>query len=290
MKNLFSVNKTYNREANDYDENRYLAARVSDEIQNKLRNAFSVVTEETAPTEPTEEELALRKKSGLYWFSCLACFAVGCILFFFGDAIPAYQSIPALHLIDFALLIAAVVLHYKARRTSRRQASVGNEKVELNFAEATKRLEEAAAEAAQELGVPEDALSVDILPFHYIMKGNSPVPALKKNRFDNLSVSLFLREGNLCLATAQERFDIPLSAIRGYREYDGDYELEMWLKPEDPDSDKYKDFGIRKSGFLSYKGHGYFGLLVGGNAYEVLIPCYDFGMVRELLERNGVKP
>ena len=287
MKNLFSVNKTYNREANDYDENRYLAARVSDEIQNKLRNAFSVVTEETAPTEPTEEELALRKKSGLYWFSCLACFAVGCILFFFGDAIPAYQSIPALHLIDFALLIAAVVLHYKARRTSRRQASVGNEKVELNFAEATKRLEEAAAEAAQELGVPEDALSVDILPFHYRLKGSAPIPFGKKNHFDNLSVSLYVADGDLCLATAHELYRVPLSDVRGYRAYDEDFELDMWLKSEEFDSAKYAEYGIRKSGFFSCKAHGYFGVILGED-FEVWIPCYDFPQVKNLLNISEI--
>jgi hypothetical protein len=39
---------------------------------------------------------------------------------------------------------------------------------------------------------------------------------------------------------------------------------------------------------LSHKGHGYFGLLIGQEEYEVLIPCYDFGGVRELLKRNGV--
>ena len=287
MKNLFSVNKTYNREANDYDENRYLAARVSDEIQDKLKNAFSSVTEEMTPAEPTEEELALKKKGNLYWFGCLACFAVGFLLFFFGDAIPAYQSIPALHLIDAALLAVAVVLHFMARRISRRQAGVGNQKVELNFAEATKRLEEAAAEAAKELGVPEDALSVDILPFHYRMKGTTPVSVGKKNHFDNLSVSLYVADGDLCLATAHELYRIPLSDVRGYREYDEDFELDMWLKPESFDSDKYAEFGIRKSGFFSCKAHGYFGLDLGGD-FEVWIPCYDFPQVKDLLKISKI--
>ena len=74
----------------------------------------------------------------------------------------------------------------------------------LFAADGTKLLEEAAADAARELGVPNTALSVDILPYHYIMKGNNATPAGKKNRFDNLSVSLFVREGKLCLATADQ--------------------------------------------------------------------------------------
>jgi hypothetical protein len=170
---------------------------------------------------------------------------------------------------------------------------MGNAKVELNFAKATKRLEEAAAEAAKELGVPENALSVDILPFHYKTKSDYktkddvPVPVGKKNHFDNLSISMYTDGDSLCLATAHELYRIPLADIRGYREYDEDFELDMWLKPEAPDSESYKSYGIRKSGFFSHKGHGYFGLKLGSD-YEVLIPCYDFGAVRSLLEKHGI--
>ena len=303
MKNLFSVNKTYDREANDFDENRYLAARVSDEVQEKLKNAFSVLAEETAPGESasgenasheqTEEERALKEKGNLYWFGCLTCFVAGFLLFFFGDAIPLFQAMPYLHLIDAALLVAAVVLHFMSRRISRRQTSMGNAKVELNFAKATKCLEEAAAEAAKELGVPENALSVDILPFHYKTKGDYktkddvPVPVGKKNHFDNLSISMYTDGDSLCLATAHELYRIPLSDIRGYREYDEDFELDMWLKPEEFNSPKYAEFGIRKSGFFSCKAHGYFGLDLGGDM-EVWIPCYDFPQVKEFLHISKI--
>lgn len=313
MKNLFSVNKTHNREANDFEENRYLAARVSDEVQEKLRNAFSVMTGAQAPQaqapqaqapqeqasqgatpqEPTEEEKALKEKGNLYWVGCLTCFVAGFLLFFFGDAIPLYRTMPYLHLIDAALLVAAVVLHFMSRRITRRQIGMDNAKVELNFAEATKCLEEAAAEAARELGVPENALSVDILPFHYKLKSDYktkddiPVPAGKKNHFDNLSVSMFAEGDSLCLATAHELYRIPLSDIRGYREYDEDFELDMWLKPEEFNSPKYAEFGIRKSGIFSCKAHGYFGLDLGGDM-EVWIPCYDFPQVKEFLHISKI--
>ena len=47
-------------------------------------------------------------------------------------------------------------------------------------------------------------------------------------------------------------------------------------------------FGIRKSGFLSHKGHGYFGIRIGEDAFEVLIPCYDQAVVKELLAAHGI--
>ena len=104
----------------------------------------------------------------------------------------------------------------------------------------------------------------------------------KKNRFDNLSVSLYVDSGDLCLATAHELFRIPLSHVRGYRTYDEEFEIDMWLKPEEFDSEKYAEFGIRKSGFFSRKLRGYYGLDVDGE-YEVYVPCYDFAPLREFL-------
>ena len=282
MKNLFSINKTAGRDQNEFDPSPYLTAHVSEAVQAKLKNSFSVIEDKFLPTELSDEDKALKKKGTLYWSISLGCLGMSFILFFVGDRIGIYGAAPLLHLIDGAFLVAALVFHFKGRGVTRRQTNLSNDRIRTDFSEATKLLEEAAADAARELGVPNTALSVDVLPYHYVMKGNNPVPVGKKNRFDNLSVSLFVRDGKFCLATAQERFDIPLTAIRGYREYDADYELEMWLKPEDSDSDKYRDFGLRRSGLLGRKGRGYCGIDVEG-AYEILIPRYDFEPTRELL-------
>lgn len=287
MKNLFSVNKTQSPEASDFDEVPYLSARVSEEVKDKLKNAFSFVEEEIPQHEPTEEELALKKQGTYYWVICVVCFLASLILFFGGSRLGLYNSMPVLYVLDLGLMVAAIVFNFKARRISRKQMSANESRVNVDFTEATNRLEAAAAEAASELGVPEGALSVDILPFHYKIKDGTPLPLGKKNRFDNLSVSLFLEDGRLCLATAQELYRIPLGDLRGYRTYDEDFEVDMWLKPEEHNSEKYAEFGIRKSGFFSRKAHGFFGLDIGGR-YEVLIPCYDFGQVRELLKISEI--
>lgn len=289
MKNLFSIDKTHDKNAMDFDSTPYRAATVSEEVQAKLKNAFSILEEDCASPEPTAEEIALRKKGNRYWLASLICVLSGFALFFAGSRMGIYESMPFLYALDLALVFCALLLNFKAKKISRQQHKLNRDTSGVDFSEASKRLEEAAAEAARELGIPATALTVDVLPYHYKVNGDSILRVGRKGKFDNLAVSAFVRDGALCLATSQELLAIPLSEITGYREYDEDFELDMWLKPEEPDSDKYKEFGIRKSGFLSHKGHGYFGLLVGKDAYEVLIPCYDFGMVKELLERNGVK-
>ena len=283
MKNFFSINKTDNRDADSFDEVPYLAATVSEGVRAKMKDAFSVVEEEYTAPQPTAEEAALKKKMNRYWMLCFGCLMGSIILFFGGTSAGIYTSLPYLHVIDGGLLIASLVFNFKARRLGNQQTKTANDSLKLDFTEAGKKLEEAAAEAARELGVPEQALSVDILPFHYIVKGGERKPAGKKGRFDNVSVSVFVRDGDLCMATAQELYRVPLSEIRGVREYDEDFEIEMWLKPEAEDSDRYKAYGIRKSGILARKGHGYFGVDIGGE-YEVLVPCYDFPAVDGLLK------
>lgn len=287
MKNLFSVNRTQNKDATEMDPTPYLSARVSEEVRQKLKNAFAMVEEETAPREPTEEERALRKKGNRYWLLCLICLVLAVALFAVGSRTGLYQTLPALHILDLSLLVVCLIFNFKARKATRRQSD-SRLSLQLDFSEASKRLEEAAAEAARELGVPETALTVDVFPYHYKMKENVAVPVGRRGHYDNISVSVFLRGEALCLATAQELFCIPLTDVKGYREYDEDFEIDMWLKPEEFDSDKYKEYGLRKSGFLARKGHGYFGLKLGDDAFEVLIPCYDFPLVKGLLESSGV--
>ena len=46
MKNLFSINKTADSNAMEFDPTPYHAATVSEEVKAKLKNAFSVVEEE----------------------------------------------------------------------------------------------------------------------------------------------------------------------------------------------------------------------------------------------------
>ncbi len=288
MKNLFSINKTDNKDSLEFDAVPYHTASVSDEVRSKLKSAFSIVEEDTTPPPPTEEETALRKKSNACWLLCLSCMVGAIGLFFAASRAGLYETMPFLHIIELILLVGAIFFNFRARKLSRKQSKVQGERMQVDFSEASKRLEAAAAEAARELGVPEGALSVDVFPYHYTVSGDTVLQVGKKGKFDNLAVSVFVKEEKLCFATAQELFEIPLSEITGMREYDEDFEIDMWLKPEEPTSDRYKAFGLRKSGFFSRKGHGYFGLKIGGDAYEVLIPCYDFGEVKALLKASGV--
>lgn len=287
MKNLFSINKTQDPEATEFDQNPYVSRRVSEKVRQGMKDAFAFMAEDSTPKEPSQEEKALRKTESRYWLLCLVCLVGAVVLFLVGSRTGLYRDMAYLHILDLSLLVTAILCNFKARRINRQQGRLRSESTKTDLSEASRRLEAATAEAARELGVPANALSIDVFPYHYKQKGDTLLRVGKPGRYDNLSTSVFLQKEALCFATAQELFAIPLSELRGFREYDEDFETDMWLKPQDSDSDRYKEFHIRKIGFFGRKGHGYFGLQIG-TEYEVLIPCYDWPLVKELLERHGV--
>ena len=282
MKNFFSINKSGDKHADRFDDTPYLAAVVSEEVQAKMKNAFSVLEDEYATHEPTAEETALKKKGNRYLLLSAVCLMIGISLFFLGARMGWYDGAPLLHVLDVGLVAAALVFNFRSKRITRKLQTTYGSGVAVDFTKASRLLEEAAAEASQELGVPRNAVAVDVLPFHYTIQGQEIKPAGKKSRFDNISVSLYVQADLLCIATSRELFRIPLDDIRGYRAYDEDFEIDMWLKSEEHDGDKYAEYGIRKSGLMGRRGHGYIGLDIGG-AYEILIPCYDVKTVKALL-------
>ena len=108
MKNLFSI-KLSDKDAAELDESPYLAATASPEVRAKMRNAFSIVEEATAPKEPTEEEKQLRAQGNRYWTVCLVSLAATLILFFVGGDLGIYTAVPALYTVNIGILAVAIV-------------------------------------------------------------------------------------------------------------------------------------------------------------------------------------
>ncbi len=280
MKNLFAVNKTDSKNAKNFDDNPYLVARISDEVRHKLDTAFENAFDE--PEEPvlTPEEQAQKKRARILWLGSVLCLVGGFGLFLLED-----RENPNLLMSTscFALLIASTVLMFISRRIEQKmRATHQADRPEIDFSEATRHLQAAAEEAAQELGVPAGAVSLEILPYHYKFSGDKEVSAGKPNHFDNIAVSAYIENGNLCMASAQELFRVPRTAIRGKRVYDEEFVVDYWLKEEAPDSEKYAAFNIRKAGYLAQKCHTYYGVVLE-DGYEFFVPCYDLDTLEALV-------
>ncbi len=283
MKNLFAINRTDNEEATDLDQNPFVAAHVSDEVRYKLDHAFDDPEAEPVP-EPDSEEVAAQKRIiRRNWIIFGVMFGVALLLSLL-DRIQPESDNALSPLLDVAiiLMIASLFFYYKAKRMSNKLRSTAIPTRDTDIEAATARLTEAAELASDELGVPKGATALEVLPYHYRIKDGEAVPAAKKGHFDNIATSAWVDGGDLCLATAQELFRVPLAAMRGYRAVDEVYQIDFWLKDEEPDDEKYKEFEIRRAGYLGKKCRWYYVVEIEGD-YEMWIPGYDWAVLTGLV-------
>ena len=273
MKNLFCINKDVPDSTATFDENPYLAGRVSAETRELLDHALDVLRNDPVAAEPTPEQAALKKRARTMWGVGLISLLGAIVLFVLSDKIGVSGTVPAIA--EFALLAVSVVATILARRYESKITAAYRESMKPDFAEASERLSRASEQAARELGVPRGASPLEILPYRYKMANGERVRVGKKNRFDNISTSAWVDGETLCLATAQEVYRIPLTEIHLARRIDEDFEVDFWLKPEPPESDAYRAYNIRSAGMLAKRCRTYYAVQIG-EAHELLLPCYDW--------------
>ncbi len=277
MKNLFSINKSTSDGAVPFDDNRYLTRRVSPELRERMDRAFDILREEPEKPAPTEEQLALKKRSRILWIC-----GIGSLVAALALLLIAGQDMPSWMLgIQFGLLAVSIVTTFIARRTDGKLQAQQRDSLHVDFDAASEQINAVVEEAARELGVPTGAATLEILPYHYKMAGDRELRVGKKNHFDNVSASAWVESDTLCLATAQELFRIPLAAIRSTRLVDEEYEIDFWLKDEACDSETYREFNIRPAGLLGKRSRGYHAVELDGEL-EFFVPGYDWSVFCEL--------
>lgn len=288
MNNLFSVDKTDSRSALDFDSNPYLAAHVSPRVRDLLAHAADPDAVPDTPAEKTDEEKALTRRSRILWVVSVLFLAAGIGFFMLAEGRGWYTTSPILHAVDIGLLLVCIVLNFMARRITQKMNRSEIQHAEMDFTAATDRLAAAAAEAARELGVPEGATTVEILPFHYKRAGDKTVRVGKKDRYDNISVAAFLNGGDLCLASAQELFRVPLTDIVGYRIHDEEFEVDFWIQEADCEDEQYAAYHIRSAGMFAKRCRTYYSVELS-TGYEFLVPGYDFSSLTGLVALTEVK-
>ncbi len=288
MKNLFTHEVFTDSEQYVPYENPYLTARVSSELENRMRYR---PLDDLSP-EPSEEQAALKSKEKLYGIMVLISFAFAFVSALVLSRLKLLEH-PAMMLIPLAGLVASFVFIYMIKKTEQKKYAAQPPAAKIDFHEVAERIAEANEEARQALGVPEEACVIEVLPYGYKKKGEKLMPEKKTGQFDNSPMTCYVKDGRCCMFDGIALYEIPLAHFLGYHSYDLDYRIDFWLKEEEPTSEKYTEFKLRKVGLLEYKTHTYYGVDIYdeaiGEAFEMLIPGYDFETFLGLvpLPQNG---
>ena len=147
------------------------------------------------------------------------------------------------------------------------------------YAATEKRTVELIERSMAEIGIPSNAIPVDVFVSAYKIKNGKQKNVSQMVDFCNPEMNLFVEDGNLCIADLQAVVSIPLSSLERIVEVKKRCVFNSWNKPEPPNKGDYKKFKVTTTnlGTLSVKPYYSLQFAVNGRDYEVLIPPYDLG-------------
>ncbi|MBE6559140.1 MAG: hypothetical protein E7661_09075 [Ruminococcaceae bacterium] len=266
-------------------ENPYLVSRVSSETEQLMH---CTPEDHDEPTLSDEEKNALKSKEKTFLLCILLSFGAALISFMLATRVESLKDSPII-LVSLAGIVAAFIFLHKVKQIQwKRNGMDGSSLKDVDFEALAERINEASKTARAEMGIPDDDVSVEILPYGYKKKGDKQVSDKKANQFDNSPMSMHVKDGKLRLFDGIGLYEIPLSDIKGYRTYDKDYRIDFWLKEEETTHEKYQAFNLRKCGILEYKTHTYYGVEIiseaTGETFEMLVPGYDLEELKKVID------
>lgn len=143
-----------------------------------------------------------------------------------------------------------------------------------------------------ELGVPADAVSVDVLSFTYKIKNGDIVPCegtFDTTPFTSFTYKAFSDGENLHLADAEGKYSFPLSSLRGMRRVNKRISVFGWGKDEDPTKGEYKKYKMTVDEYGNVHLKPYYILETehAGEIWGIYFPCYELDAFEKL---TGIKP
>ncbi|MBQ7315735.1 MAG: hypothetical protein IJW90_01345 [Clostridia bacterium] len=102
----------------------------------------------------------------------------------------------------------------------------------------------AASNAAirAELGIPEAAREIDVLPFTYKNTNQGPAPGHKDGHFDNIPICIWRDNDDLCLSDEDILIRFPIKAVKKIRKVERKVHVSAWYKAYTYDSPAYKSY------------------------------------------------
>lgn len=141
----------------------------------------------------------------------------------------------------------------------------------------------------EELGVPSDADSLDVLCFPYkLNRKGKEKNGCQFAQYVPIRYKIFKQDDNLYFADVNDLIKIPLSAVMGASYVPKRVAFYGWTKDETFRSPKYKPYKIRANNFgaLFMKGYISVNLILDGEENEIIIPLYEQDVIEKYVPVN----
>ena len=140
-------------------------------------------------------------------------------------------------------------------------------------------------EAKKDLGVPENAVDMDLLAsrYHWVNGEMYSVTSRLVWTYGNISFSAWREADCFCFADTTMRFDVPLDAFRGAEKIKKGYYITAWNKPDSFRSPEYKPYRIHiVNGEICPVGYLAVQLEHMGENYELRVPMWEEDALRRI--------
>ena len=277
MKPIFCIDITKNKNNQVLNGDELVTAKVSAIRADQLGKAVDRVGD--------QENKA--KTPG--WLNVLRLLLLGMFVFSFslflshmaegGSFVQVYQKAATWFWTGVGSLILWATLAYLGSK--KEKDVVNSDETQRVIATAEQLLEN----VYEELRVPRNAASMDILVFRYVEKNGQVVPkATGVLTFMSCVCKVFTENGNFCIADADQRYEIPMGAIRRIVTVNKDASIPTWNKEIPTNKPPYKQYKLRLDnyGFIHFKPYYILEMEHEGQAWSLYFPSYELPLVESL--------
>lgn len=286
MKPVFGIDITTNKKNERLNSEEFIIQTTSkqktEELEEKQENLKQTIEESKLPLWVR----IVKAICGFYALIVLGSVAKASFKIGFDQAL---RNAPILIISAFLCAIIWVILQFFAKRKENRVMT------EQNAEQQVEELDTNLKNIYDELNVPKESASVDVLVFRYKVKNGKVVPkaiGLQMTEYMNLDVKIFKTEDNLCLADLENLFAFPLSSLRAIKTVKKRISVSSWNKDEEPTKGKFKPYkmAVNQYGQIFFKPYHILEIDQNGEIFGIYFPCYELPIFESLTGLKADEP
>lgn len=278
MKPFYGIDRTTLKKNTFHEGDCFIAATVSDMTRQSYVRALQSAAKEL---EATKLNPILRGlKTVCSWITLIVF--IGTIRALRNVTIAeAFENAPFIFWLMGGCGVVWLVLTYLTNRKAR------NVMAGEDFSMSTRRLESEIDRVFRELQVPEDAKEVDVVQLTYRWKNGTvkiSTTGSETTPYTNVSLRVFRREDVLCLADLENRYELPISAMRRLKMVKKPLVIQGWNKEEKLNDPFYKPYKLTMDNYerVHTKSYGLLELNHDGVDWALWLPPYELNYISAL--------
>lgn len=278
MKPFYGIDRTTLKKNTFHEGDCFIAATVSDMTRQSYVRALQSAAKEL---EATKLNPLLRGlKTVCSWITLIVF--IGTIRALRNVTIAeAFENAPFIFWLMGGCGMVWLVLTYLTNRKAK--AVMAGE----DFSMSTRRLESEIDRVFRELQVPEDAKEVDVVQLTYRWKNGTvkiSTTGSETTPYTNVSLRVFRREDVLCLADLENRYELPIAAMRRLKMVKKPLVIQGWNKEEKLNDPFYKPYKLTMDNYerVHTKSYGLLELNHDGVDWALWLPPYELNYISAL--------